>query len=679
MAALTRTFKQWWKSPARLEATPDWPWRVAFGGAAIFLILSAFLPLWNMTLHAPQYPGGLELTAYGTHLEGDLDEVNSLNHYIGVGTIEEEDLVELTLFPFVLAAGVAALLAAALVLPRRSVTTAIRLSIWAFPIGFLADVQFWLYRFGNDLDPTAPMAVEPFTPTVIGTTTVVNFESTAMVASGFWAMVLAAALTTFGPWVIRFLRDSWNNTGDVRAASKAAIVFAGLAAVLVINQGTASAGDTRTTADIDEMIANAEPGGTVTVPAGTYNGQLVIEKPVKLLADGEVIIDAGRAGHVVVIAAENVTLEGFTIQGSARDVTREPSGVRVTEDGATIQDLVVRDALYGIVLTGSDRHIVRDNHISSVTEFPVERRGHAIYLYHTVENVVEGNTVETAKDGIFVGFGDRNQIDRNDVRDVRYGIHYMYANNNSFAGNTFRESIAGAALMYSEGLTLEDNEFSHNTSRASGYGILMKDVDGVHVTGNRIHHNRLGMTLEAVPSSPASTALIEDNLIGFNQTAIEMFSTTRITFTGNSFTGNLRQIESRGGGRILGDNTWEADGRGNYWDTYTGYDTSGDGVGDRPYEYRGAYESLMDETPALRAYAFTLAHEAFDIAASRFASDQAEPLVVDPAPLMRPTVRLETSESGTQRAILGSLSALIVAGVGATMWRSATTLQRGWH
>src|SRR5687767_1639282 len=34
--------------------------------AAVLVALSAQLPLWTMTMRAPQYPGGLRLYAYGT-------------------------------------------------------------------------------------------------------------------------------------------------------------------------------------------------------------------------------------------------------------------------------------------------------------------------------------------------------------------------------------------------------------------------------------------------------------------------------------------------------------------------------------------------------------------------------------------------------------------------------------
>jgi nitrous oxidase accessory protein len=658
-------------------APADWPWRISLYGAAILLVVSAFLPLWHMTLRGPQYPGGLELTAYGTHMEGPIESINDMNRYIGVAPIEPDDMIELKLFPYLIGLLVVLLLVAATIVPRKSLHIPIRTMVLLFPIGFLADLQYWLYRHGHDLDPTAPFRVEPFTPKAIGTTNLMQFRGETMVESGFWVMVAAAALAIAGPPIMRFLRDSWQNTeaSRVTAVGALALVFG---AAWAIPTGEARAEDPSERSAIAGLIDTAEPGDTIVVPAGFYPGQLNIEKPVILVADGEVIIDGQGIGDVVVVAAPRVTLRGFTVQNSARIVSGEPTGIRVVADSATIEDNIVRDVLYGISLMYSDGHTVRNNTISSIIDFPTERRGHAIYLYSTADNLVEGNTAFTAKDGIFVGFGHRNHIQDNFVRDVRYGIHYMYANDNVFTRNIFRESIAGAALMYSEGLTFTDNEFSYNRSRASGYGLLLKDVDDVVMTGNRIHHNRLGMTLEGVPHSPGGTALIADNLIGFNQTAIEVFSTTRVSFTGNTFIGNLRQVESRGGS-IKSRNEWAVEGRGNYWDIYQGYDATGDGIGDRPFEHRGAFESLMDRNPELQAFSFTLAHESFEMAARWFAPGQSSPIVVDPAPLMKPTMTLPGNGGSNERLVLGGVSALLVVGLGLAARTARTTLERRWQ
>ena len=67
--------------------------------------------------------------------------------------------------------------------------------------------------------PTTAMRLDPFTPRVLGTTSVINFHSEAMVAVGFWLMLLAATALTFGPWLVRFTRESWANTGTAVQAS----------------------------------------------------------------------------------------------------------------------------------------------------------------------------------------------------------------------------------------------------------------------------------------------------------------------------------------------------------------------------------------------------------------------------------------------------------------------------
>lgn len=167
-----------------------------------------------MTLHAPQYPDGLRLTAYGTSLEGDLSEINGLNHYIGIKPIESDSITELKLFPYVMALLVVAVVAGAVLVRDWRLRTLLAMAIWSIPAALVIDTQLWLYNYGHDLNPDAPIKVAEFTPRVVGSTTVMNFNSDAMVASGFWLMVFAGLLLVAGPWVIRFLWESWNNTEE---------------------------------------------------------------------------------------------------------------------------------------------------------------------------------------------------------------------------------------------------------------------------------------------------------------------------------------------------------------------------------------------------------------------------------------------------------------------------------
>jgi nitrous oxidase accessory protein len=380
---------------------------------------------------------------------------------------------------------------------------------------------------------------------------------------------------------------------------------------------------------------------------------------------------------VITVNAEGVTIRGFEVINSSVAVSTEPGGIRLSADGALIENNRLREVLYGIIMVGSRDHVIRGNDVRSIADQPTQRRGHAIYLYGSGGNLIEDNIVRTAKDGIFLGFANDNLVRNNHVSDVRYGIHYMYADDNIFEGNTFIDSVAGAAIMYSTRIELSGNVFANNRSAASGYGILLKDVNDVTIKNNLIHHNRLGLTLEGAPQTPGSFVRFEDNLIGYNQVAIEATSTTRAVFVGNSFIGNLQLVEERSGD-IANLNTWAENGRGNYWDTYQGYDANGDGIGDIPFEYSGTYEALIERNAALKAYQYSFAQVALDMTARWFPVYRYEPRVSDPAPLLRPTVTLSRERTGAAVAQSAGIAAAMVLVPLAGFWFARSTFRRGW-
>ena len=72
--------------------------RLVLGLAAAILIGLAWrLPIWEARLTAPQYPAGLSLTASATGVTGDIDEVNELNHYVGMQAFETSRAPEMAL------------------------------------------------------------------------------------------------------------------------------------------------------------------------------------------------------------------------------------------------------------------------------------------------------------------------------------------------------------------------------------------------------------------------------------------------------------------------------------------------------------------------------------------------------------------------------------------------------
>ncbi|MFB6375077.1 MAG: hypothetical protein ABEN55_18600, partial [Bradymonadaceae bacterium] len=140
---------------------------IAAGLCAVGVYIVAYQ--WPMfTLHAPQYPEGLDLVLYLDHLEGDVSEINGLNHYIGMAKLGEAAQLEKAYSHWGI--GLLCLLVGGGIWQAGwRVRWYVLTVAAAFPVVFCIDQYYWLYRFGHHLDPRAPINIDPFTPSMFGT------------------------------------------------------------------------------------------------------------------------------------------------------------------------------------------------------------------------------------------------------------------------------------------------------------------------------------------------------------------------------------------------------------------------------------------------------------------------------------------------------------------------------
>lgn len=176
---------------------------LALSVARVALLVSIFLPYWNMTLHAPQYPEGLHVQAYVNHLTGDVAEIDGLNHYIGMRPLNEAAQLERSLSVYMIIALVLFMEAAGYL---HTVWAALlALPAILFPPFFLLDLYYWLNTFGQNLDPSAPLsnAIKPFTPPVLGVGKIGQFETIARPGPGLLLATGASLVTLVGLWLHR--------------------------------------------------------------------------------------------------------------------------------------------------------------------------------------------------------------------------------------------------------------------------------------------------------------------------------------------------------------------------------------------------------------------------------------------------------------------------------------------
>ncbi len=196
--------------------------RLLLVALVIPLLLSFAFPLWRISMKAPQYPDGLSMDIYSYELVGgndghDVQEINTLNHYIGMHTITRDELRDLDWMPFGLVAMALLALRAALL---GNVRTMIDLSMIAAYISLVAFGRFvWmLWEFGHHLNPKAPVHVDPFMPVVFGSKQIANFTTYSMPQMGSLLM----GCFTMGVWGIT-LFYLWRGRREARATLAAAV------------------------------------------------------------------------------------------------------------------------------------------------------------------------------------------------------------------------------------------------------------------------------------------------------------------------------------------------------------------------------------------------------------------------------------------------------------------------
>jgi hypothetical protein len=170
---------------------------------AMLQVVSIFLPYWQLVLHAPQYPKGLTVQLYVNRLAGDVKEIDGLNHYIGMRPLGEGGELERSVAVIAIVT-LALLLFAAVFIHNRSAAL-LALPAVAYPLIFLADLFFWLYRFGHELDPKAALSssIKPFTPTILGQGVVGQFSTVASVQEGFYLAALGSLVVLMGLYLHR--------------------------------------------------------------------------------------------------------------------------------------------------------------------------------------------------------------------------------------------------------------------------------------------------------------------------------------------------------------------------------------------------------------------------------------------------------------------------------------------
>lgn len=231
--------------------------------AALVLLPVFVTPAWTIRLVAPQYPEGMGfyigVSEVWGHDEFDIQNINILNHYVGMKPIDPEGIPELDIFPPILAAIiVAGLIAAAM--GRRWLMAAWLVGLVGLAIAALVVLRVWMIDYGHNLDPRAAIRVPgmTYTPPLIGTEQLLNITASSWPHIGSLFLGISIALAGWAV-VSSFRRERAGDAGGGRAAaarrkgvSLAAPALAG--ALLLAGCGQPDAGTTAARTPADRMV-----------------------------------------------------------------------------------------------------------------------------------------------------------------------------------------------------------------------------------------------------------------------------------------------------------------------------------------------------------------------------------------------------------------------------------------
>ncbi len=162
-------------------------------------------PMWQITLIAPQYPDGVTMYIWINKItgssEGTLQNINILNHYVGMKYIEPDSIPELKYFQYIV--GAMALIGMGLAFTGKK-------SLWLVWLAVLAvlcaaglyDFYLWEYDYGHNLSPTAPIKIPgmAYQPPLIGNKLLLNFLAKSWPYIGGWFIGVSFMLGGLAAW-----------------------------------------------------------------------------------------------------------------------------------------------------------------------------------------------------------------------------------------------------------------------------------------------------------------------------------------------------------------------------------------------------------------------------------------------------------------------------------------------
>ena len=471
-----------------------------------------FLPLWNLTMFAPQYPDGLRLDIYDHTLVGgndgqDVKEINLLNHYIGMHDLTVEDFTEFKWMPFVLG-GIALLLLRAAVFGTvkelvdaargvRVLRRVLALVVWLPDVPLRPRPRAGGAGEGRPLHAADVRLPEDrelrglFLSAAAGPTCWAPWWSCSRWRAWWLAWRRArprAALATETPWPSP--RPRWRSCWSRRATPAMPAIAAGR-----LEGRPAAAAASPLQARIDaaaparRSTSSPAPIAATCTSIGRFSSSATAVRGSSGPGHGSVV--RIRAADVVDRGLRHRRADG---RQPRRRLVRHPR--RRARARRSAMSASTRALLRRLPARGGRRHR-RATRRSAACRASI--RASRDRASTSTTRSASGSSATTSPTCATASTSSRPTAARvtrqHGPARCATACTTCSPTTTSFEDNRFEDGAAGAALMYSKRLAFRRNRFLHNRGFAS-VGLLLKDCEDVVAEDNLIADNARGVFLE---------------------------------------------------------------------------------------------------------------------------------------------------------------------------------------
>ena len=311
------------------------------------------------------------------------------------------------------------------------------------------------------------------------------------------------------------------------------LLFVGLLLVVLAVVSDNSEGKTITVDDdgegdyvtIQDAVDVADEGDTISVWAGTYQENVVVEKTLSIVGDGSevTIIDGGGTGDVVRVLADGCSISGFEVTGCGTVWPNYGAGIMVEANDTEIFGLSCNDNMKGIRVNEVNHTTIRDSSFRNNSE--------AVSFRDNCHHNTLSNLICLDGGGIYFLTSSYNNITSCQVSDASTGF---------YLSNTEHTLIENCTLMRnSNGITGSFSDFlviRNNTCSDAETGIGLSGTNLIIMNNSCDNNQEAGIRL----GGQAETIVVSNNSVSGNKEGIILRNAKDHILTNNFFKDNSR-------------------------------------------------------------------------------------------------------------------------------------------